>query len=241
MGGKVIRLSESADEGAQQAPCEAARNRDHPASALHGHGAADDVLLPQSPGILARICVPFRPDTCGPSGDDTVDNTFLLPRRGEDDHVSSPHLFDTAGDEIKPIPRAEQWTHTVTSAEDYIPVFLFRPGHSHSPLIMARHAVHRFDDGHIPLLTNRPYPFFFDLGSNEHQKFSICFFVLVPQIILSIVHAFMHEVLDTDVTVPGQFRRQARIAEDFFKHAKAIPSLLQNTNPVSQIMLMESP
>jgi hypothetical protein len=130
MGGEVVRLSESADEGAQQAPCEAARNGDRPASALHGHGTADDVLLPQFPCISVWICIPLCSDTFRPCGEDTVDNTLILPRRLEDDHVPSPQLFDTAVGEMNPVTRPEKRAHAFTAAEDRVAVRFTRLGHA---------------------------------------------------------------------------------------------------------------
>ena len=130
MGGEVIRRPESTDQCGEQAPRETARNGDHPASALHGHGTADDVLLPQIPCIPAWVCIPLCPDTARPRRDDTMDNTFLLARRDEDDHVPSPHLFDTAGDETNPIARPQQRAHALAPAEERVPVFLTQSGHA---------------------------------------------------------------------------------------------------------------
>jgi hypothetical protein len=130
MGSEVVGLPENADACTQQAPRDTSRNGDHPPSALDGHGTADDVLLPQSPGIPVRVCIPFCPDTVRPRGNDTVDNTFLLARQDKDDYVSLPQFFDTARDETDPVPRSKEGLHALSPAEDCIDVFLFRSGHA---------------------------------------------------------------------------------------------------------------
>jgi hypothetical protein len=130
MGSQVIRLPQGTDACAQKPPCETARNGDRPASALHGHGASDDVLLPQIPCIPAWICISFCPDTVRPRRDDTVNNALNLSRRGKDDHIPLPHLFDTAGDETDPVPRPEQRAHALAPAEEHVPVFLTRSDHA---------------------------------------------------------------------------------------------------------------
>jgi len=78
----------------------------------------DDVLLPQSPGITVRVCIPFCPDTVRPRGDDTVDNTFLPAQRDEDDHIPTPQIFNTAGRELNPVARSKQRAHALTTTED---------------------------------------------------------------------------------------------------------------------------
>jgi len=80
MGGEVVRLPENADQCGEQAPREAARNGNRPASALYVHGTSDDVLLPQIPCIPVCICIPLCPDTVRPRRYDTVNNSLSLSR-----------------------------------------------------------------------------------------------------------------------------------------------------------------
>ena len=79
MGGEVIRRPENTDQCGEQAPREAARNGNRPASALYGHGTSDDVLLPQIPCIPVWICIPLCPDTVRPRRYDTVNNRSSCP------------------------------------------------------------------------------------------------------------------------------------------------------------------
>ncbi len=129
MGGVVIRLPKGADECVQQAPREAAHNVEHPVAALHGHGTADDVLLPQFPRIPVGVCIPLCPDTTRPRGDDTMDYALNLTRSSKDDHVPLPHIFGTARDEKNPVPRLKQGTHAVAPAEEFpVKPFFESPG-----------------------------------------------------------------------------------------------------------------
>ena len=109
MGGQVIRLPESADQCGEQAPRETARNGDHPASALHGHGTADDILLPQIPRCPGmEFASPFVRIPSGP-----VETTRWTTRSswpGGTKMITSPcrTLFDTAGNETGSGPPAER-------------------------------------------------------------------------------------------------------------------------------------
>jgi len=73
--------------------CNAALNT----SSFHHALAADSGRCRSLPGIPGWTCIPLCPDTFVPFEDDTVHDSLLLARRGEDDHVPLPHLFDTAG------------------------------------------------------------------------------------------------------------------------------------------------
>ena len=82
VGGQVIGSAECSDASDEQAPRKAARDGDQPAFSLYGQGTADDLLLPHIPCIPAWICIPLRPDTIRPIGDDTVYDSLLLTRSG---------------------------------------------------------------------------------------------------------------------------------------------------------------
>jgi hypothetical protein len=50
-------------------------------------------------------------------------------------------------------------------------------------------------------------PFSPNFGSYEHEEFPIFLFIFPPQTVISIIHDFTREVLDTDVAVLGQSRQ----------------------------------
>jgi hypothetical protein len=130
MGGEVVRLPESADQCGEHAPRDTARDGGDFSVSLHGYGATDDVLLPQIPCITEWVCIPLGPDPFRPRRVHTVNNALILSRRYKDYHISSPHLFDTAGDETDPIARPQQRAHAPAPAEDRVPLFLTQSGHA---------------------------------------------------------------------------------------------------------------
>jgi hypothetical protein len=143
MGGNMVRLPDSTDKRAEQTPRDAARDRNHPASALHGNGAADDILLTQFPGIPVRVCIALRPDASRPRQDNTVNDAILLLRRGEYDHISLLQIFDTAVGKNNPVSWPEERAHAVATAEEVSLRSFLKPA---GPAFLH----HRFSIPHLP-------------------------------------------------------------------------------------------
>jgi hypothetical protein len=102
-------------------------NAAHNTSSFHDALAVDSGRCRSLPDIPGWTCLPLCPDTAGSRRDDTVNNTFLLARRDEDDHVTPPQLFDTAGSEMNLVTRPEQRAYAVTSTKDLAATWMFQP------------------------------------------------------------------------------------------------------------------
>src|ERR1019366_2970211 len=72
---------------------------------------SQNVIQGEDPWIDMFGVIPPGPDALRIARDDAVDDFRVTPRRGENDHISSPDIPALVRNDMQPVPVYQKWVH----------------------------------------------------------------------------------------------------------------------------------